>query len=161
MVQKFADFIFNRPGWQLAFVALGLLIMSAVWTWTIEQRSQFEKYTILENPQEYAGTHVCMPYGKVVLIHADTALTVNSREAKYRFVVDTTVVHLYQTYSFAGVLQGDGTIVVSDVHHHSYRFGKYALSLLSLPIMIWLIVKYIRFDQSTLSLIVIPERRDA
>ncbi len=147
------DRLFKLPGWLLAIISLVFLIVTAWSAWRSESTVIQYKRTILQSPEVYAGMRVCMPYARIVRIKRDTAYTVTTARERYRFLVDTNKVRLHQTYSFAGELQSDGSIRVMAVHHHKHRILKYVLSLLSLPIVIYLMVSHFRLDSESWTLI--------
>ncbi|MBN2013355.1 hypothetical protein JW960_28750 [candidate division KSB1 bacterium] len=160
-MKRYIDRFFQLPGWLLALGALIILVLVSVLAWHLEIADIRSRMNVVRHPERHEGEHVCLSYEKIIRIEGDTVTTVNARHKNFRFVVDTNDVALQQTYSFAGELQADGTVIVSAIHHHQHRTAKYALSLLSFPIIVWLAFRYIRFDRSTRTFMLKPERTDA
>ena len=73
---------------------------------------------------------------------------------KYHFIVDTSRVELNKFYSFSGIVNPDSKIEVLAIQEHPLRKFKYLCSLLSFIIILYFIMKYIRFDKNLFTLTV-------
>lgn len=141
--------IFQLPGWVLFTVSLLFLFIAGIYSVWQEQRESLQNTIFFENAAQHQGETVCISHVNVYRKTSRGVLAVSSRRGKkYQLIINPALIKLNQHYSFAGVLNPDGKITVRNFQHHPHRKLKYIFSLLSLPVVLFLLLKYIRWDRA-------------
>ena len=150
---KLLNSFFKLPGFVLALISIFFLILLGYYCWLSEE--QITDNTIyLKNPQLYEGREILSSFCNVDEKLDNEIISRSKYGRVYYFIIDTNVVELNHIYSFKGNISNEGKIIVTDLQKHPHRILKYLFSLLSFPIIIFLIIKYIRFDTSSFTLLI-------
>jgi len=134
--------------------AAGLIVI-AFFLWRNESAAYDTQTQIANNPDQHQGSIICTGFLIIKNKQAGIATGMDKRGIKYRLHMDTEKVFLNERYSFRGQISGDGSLRVISYQHHPYRFLKYLVSASSLFIIIYLLIVHIRFNTSSLCLIVV------
>ena len=141
--------IFQLPGWALFTVSLLVLFIAGIYSVRQEQQESRRNSIFFKNAALYQGKPVCLSHVNVFQKNTDGVSAVSSRRGKvYQLLINPALIQVNQHYSFTGVLNPDGKVIVRNFQHHPHRKLKYIFSLFSLPVVLFLILKYIRWDRT-------------
>lgn len=144
---------FSLPGWFLTTISLIGIALLMNYAAHRGYQSYEQKTDHLNHPDQYAGQNLCIGFVNIIQINKEEVIAVDSRNYRYFFIIDSDIkIKEGETYSFLGIITDSGKIHVDTVQHHPYRKYKYLLSSLSLILVIFLIIKYIRFNSDGLCL---------
>ncbi len=139
--------IFQLPGWQLATISLlGLVLLGALCCY-LEKPQHQKQLDYFNNPEKYNGVEVLLTFSTVSKKNAKEVFSIHNKKERYCYIIDTSLVKINQCYSFLGNLTADGKIQVKRFQHHPQRIFKRVYSLFSFPLIIFLFIKYVRFDR--------------
>lgn len=134
------------PRWIAFFIALGLFFTTSYTLWTGQHERFNTQLQALQNPGEHAGTRICVGYLLIESIETWGVVATDKGGYRYPFAMNPVNIEKGHRYSFRGTISVDGKIRVENFQHHPYNVLKYAFSLLSLVLVVYIIRMYIRFD---------------
>ncbi len=138
--------LFHLPGWILFLTAALVLLIMCTYSWQ-SQEMQYRRLLLqIKNPGKYAGEGVCVGFLKIRDKKDGVFEAQNHRGENFVLLSDTDAFQAGQTYSVTGKIQRNGAIAVADSQHHPYRRNKYLYSALSVFVVIFLLVRYVRID---------------
>jgi len=142
----------------MLFSVAGLIVI-AFFLWRNESEAYDTQTQIANNLDQHQGSIICTGFLTIKNKEAGIVTGMDKRGTQYRLHMDTEKISLNERYSFRGQISGDGSLRVISYQHHPYRILKYLVSASSLFIIIYLVIVHIRFNRSSLSLIVVnPDR---
>lgn len=150
MIDKF----FHMSRTSLLLISCTGLIIFGYICWFYVYPDVAKVKNIAMNPEKHPGTTVCLNFCPITDKNANEVISSYPGKASYFFLMDTSLVEINKVYSFRGMITPEGKIRVINFQHHPHRNLKYLLSLLSLPVILFLVVKYIGFDKKSFSFII-------
>ncbi len=138
--------LFRLPAWFLIFVSLALIVVLGYDSW---QKSEFyyeKRLQMIANAPNHAGEQLCIGFVRVTNIEGDAITAVDRNAYYYFFKAETKNINKGDIYSFSGVLNKDGTITTDAVTPHPHRKLKYLFSAASIFIVLFLVIRHIRWD---------------
>lgn len=145
-IKKLIDQFFHLPSWLLAFISTIFLLLLGILCLKIVELDNLQKYEYYDNPEKYHNPTITIFYVQILEKKNNLIIGKTKQDSTYQFVIDTNLVKLNHWYSFQGPVQNDHKILVKKFQEHPFRFLKYVLSLLSSIIVIYLLIKYIKFE---------------
>ena len=149
-MHKFIEKFFNLPRWFLMTIALCFLF----WGGYYGAQQSADEYDTSKEIFQQPGEAICVGYTKIISITRNEIITIDRVGDTYRLITTDTKLRIGEIYSFSGMVTDSGKIQLYTYQHHPFRGLKYVFSLLSMIIIIFLILKYIRYDRATFSLVV-------
>ena len=152
-MERILNSFFALPGWLIATFSLIGTCLLMIYAAHLGNQSYEQKMNHLKHPDRYTDQEICIGFVNIIQINDDEIIAIDSRSYRYIFQVNSDIkLNKGETYSFRGKITDSGNILVDIVQHHPYRKYKYLLSSLSLILVIFLIIKYIRIDSAGLYL---------
>ncbi|MBD3224267.1 MAG: hypothetical protein GF313_06020 [Caldithrix sp.] len=138
--------IFYLPGWVLFILSLMALCILGYLGWRQAENRYLARQYILEHASEHAEETVCVGYVKIISENRRLITAENSRGDRFQFIRSNISPDIGETWSATGSVNKKGRIHVQQWMHHPMRTSKYVFSALSLVLVLYFIIRYIRFD---------------
>ena len=144
MIDKF----FKLPNWLLIAVSIILLSSLCFYSWFHEKDKYKGIKEKISNFKQNTNKKVVITYTEIIDKNGQEILVKNRRGDLFRlFPVDS--IQMDQYYSFSGRIRPDGRVEIIHQYLHPRWQLKHILSLLSVILVLYYIIIYIRFDKNT------------
>jgi hypothetical protein len=138
---------FSLPGPYLIVMAFAGLAILMIYSALKGEQIYNNLHAQIANPNQYEFKTVCLSFIKIEDIDNSDAMAIDRRLNTYYLKIDESWgVKKSETYSLTGYIERSGRIKVTEIQANRHRNLKYLFSSLSFIIIIFLVVKYIRFD---------------
>jgi hypothetical protein len=148
------------PAWFLASISLLMLALLSTYSWYHEKDFYKDLNDQIAKPQENLVKKVYINYVKIITIDGDEVTAKNRRGDVYRLYPARNIKQ-DEYYSFLGKVAPDGKVEIIQPYHQARWQLKHLLSLLSLFLVLYYIIKYIRFDQNSFLFYITGRKSDA
>ena len=135
---------------EIIFIPLIAVLVLSWFGWYSYQKQNRElkdlRYKI-NHISELAGQEITLSYSYAREIKSDTVRIYSWNVGEAYFIIPGNHFKKDNVYTVKGIMQADGTVKATAYQHHPHRKFKYLLSLLSLPLILILLFKHLRFDK--------------
>jgi hypothetical protein len=156
MIDKF----FHLPALILIILSLPMLLLLSAYSYYHEKDFFNELNEQITNPQKNLGKTVYLSYVKIAEVNDNEAVAKNRRGDTYLLFPVSNIIQ-GEYYSFIGKVSLNGKLEIIQQYHQTRWQLKHLLSLLSLLLVLYYIIKYIRFDKNSFLFYIINRKKNA
>ena len=153
------DKFFKLPSWILIIISIFILISLAVYSWYHEKDEYKNTKDKISNYKDNAGEKILISYSKIIEIN-DQQILVKNRRGDIFTLYPVHSVQKDEYYSFYGKIRKYGRVEIIQQYPHPKWQLKHLLSLLSIILVLYYIIKYIRLDKTSYMLYILDKRKN-
>jgi hypothetical protein len=154
ILSRYFNRLYTLSTLSLALLAFFMLLCLMVLSIIKAEEENRNKLIRLQNSQEHINQEITLGFIKIDNVGKNQA-SAHDRFFKYRLVFRPPIqLNSGERYSVIGSITVDGSIKIKQIMHHPYRTLKYAISALSLILVVYIGRKYLRWDIKTKTIMI-------